>query len=267
MMKFILLLLAIPALSACAQQAARPATPLCSPEWAQWVEQRVQTSDGQGHGPDIGSDEWKSVVEFRLNIRGKASVPGRDTQAWCEYIDGIVKQGPSFSCEAVTPGSTEEMICNDAGLATQDRQLAEVYEQAQAKAADEHPPTLKASQRGWIKGRNECWKSADQRTCVREQYQLRTAELQARYRLVPARGPFAFSCNGNPANEVVITHFDTEPATLIAEYGDSVSLMYVQPSASGSRYEGRNESFWEHQGEATVRWGYKAPEMTCVIAQ
>jgi len=30
-----------------------------------------------------------------------------------------------------------------------------------------------------------------------------------------------------------------------------------------SAYEGRNEMFWEHQGEARIVWGYQAPEMTC----
>lgn len=50
---------------------------------------------------------------------------------------------------------------------------------------------------------------------------------------------------------------------MIAEHGDSVSLMYQQPSASGTRYQGRNESLWEHQGEASITWGYGAPEMHC----
>ncbi|MEJ2515462.1 MAG: hypothetical protein P8080_09905 [Gammaproteobacteria bacterium] len=27
---------------------------------------------------------------------------------------------------------------------------------------------------------------------------------------------------------------------------------------------GRNELFWEHQGTATVRWGFGADEMRCV---
>ncbi|MDP5290942.1 MliC family protein [Oceanimonas sp. CHS3-5] len=257
-MKRGLLLLIFAALPAWAQNV-----PLCSPEWAQWVEQKVQTGDGRGHGPDTGTDEWKSVVEFRLGIRGDAAVPARETQAWCEHIDALVKQGPSFSCKGVQPGSMEAMICNDAGLAARDRQLAGVYQRALAKAGNEQPPMLRAEQRGWIKGRNDCWKSEDQRACVRLQYELHTAELQARYRLVPARGPFRFACDGNPTNEVVVTFFDTQPSTLNAEYGDSVSLMYIQPSASGSRYEGRNESFWEHQGKATVRWGHDSPEMRC----
>jgi hypothetical protein len=39
--------------------------------------------------------------------------------------------------------------------------------------------------------------------------------------------------------------------------------MYQQAAASGARYVGRNESLWEHQGEAVIQWGYGAPELSC----
>jgi len=155
------------------------------------------------------------------------------------------------------------MVCKDADLSTLDRKLADVYGAAAAKATNEHPPMLKAEQRGWIKGRDECWKSDDPRTCVRDEYVHRIAELQARYRLVAFEGPIRFTCDGNPANEVVVNYFQTAPPTLIAERGDSVSFMTLQPSGSGSRYQGRNESFREHQGEASIVWGYGAAEMRC----
>lgn len=171
--------------------------------------------------------------------------------------------GPSFDCTGVEAGSIEALVCEDATLSALDRKLAEVYAAASAKAGNEHPPVLKAEQRGWIKGRNECWKSDDKRACVTDEYRRRIAELQARYRLLPATGPVAFTCDGNPANEVIVTFFETDPPTLIAERGDSVSLMYRQPSASGTKYQGRNESFWEHQGEARITWGYDVQEMRC----
>jgi membrane-bound inhibitor of C-type lysozyme len=98
---------------------------------------------------------------------------------------------------------------------------------------------------------------------VEEEYQRRIAELQARYRLVPGTGPVTYACDGNPANEVVVTFFKTDPPTMIAERGDSVSLMYLQPAASGAKYQGRNESFWEKGAEALVTWGYGAAEMRC----
>jgi uncharacterized protein len=171
----------------------------------------------------------------------------------------------SFDCGKAEAGSIEEMICKDGELSGLDEKMAEVYKEAQEKALNEHPPVLKAEQRGWIKGRDECWKSDDKRECVKESYVLRIAELQARYRLVPFKGPIFYMCNDQPANEVVATFFDTEPPTLIAERGDQTSFMVLQPSASGSKYQGRNETFWEKAGEAMVTWGYGSPEMRCKV--
>jgi len=170
---------------------------------------------------------------------------------------------PSFDCTKVEKGSAEAIVCEDAALAALDRKLAEVFAAASAKATNEHPPALKAEHRGWIRGRDDCWKDADQRACIEREYVRRIAELQARYRLVAMRGPVTFRCTGGTGGDVVMTYFETDPPTAIAEYGDSTSLMFAAPAASGAKYEGRNESFWEHQGEAKVRWGYEAPEMTC----
>ncbi|MFG0456778.1 MliC family protein [Shewanella mangrovisoli] len=177
----------------------------------------------------------------------------------------MAAEKPSFDCGKVQAGSIEELVCQDAGLTKLDLQLAEVYAQAADKAKNEQPPMLKAMQRGWVKGRNECWKSEDKRACIESSYQTRIAELQAQYRLVEMTGPIFYACDGNPANEVVVSYFKTEPATLIAERGDQTSLMFVQPSGSGAKYQGRNESLWEHHGEAKIVWGYEAPEMTCVV--
>lgn len=258
---------------------------LCSDAWYQSIDDEVSTSDGHGHGPDIGSDEWKSVIEFKLGIRGKPDVPDIKTRAWCSYVDKLVRasrmsltgdglpgaataaQGPSYACDKVEPGSIEAMICHDRELSTLDRKLSGVYRAASRKATNEHPPVLKAEQRGWIKGRNECWKSEDTRGCVLDEYLRRIAELQARYRLVPGKGPFSFICDGNPANEVVAMFFETDPPTLIAEHGDSVSLMYLQSGGSGTKYEGRNETLWEHRGEALITWGYGAAQMHCKKAK
>ncbi|ESQ13308.1 MAG: DUF1311 domain-containing protein [Thiohalocapsa sp. PB-PSB1] len=174
---------------------------------------------------------------------------------------------PSFACDQVEAGSVEQLICQDEGLSALDRQLAEVYTAALKKASNEHPPMLKARQRGWIKGRDECWKSDDQQGCVQDLYQRRIAELQARYRLVPSTGPVFYACDNHPANAIVVTFFASQPPVLIAERGDQSSLMYRQPSASGAKYQGRNESFWEHQGQAMVTWGSAGAEMHCIEKQ
>ncbi len=174
----------------------------------------------------------------------------------------VLAQGPSYDCKKAR-GSIEALVCADVELGALDRTLAVVYAGARRKAVNEHPPVLKAEQRGWIKGRNDCWKAGDKRQCVTESYRRRIAELQARYRLVPISASATFVCDGDPRSEILVNFFQTDPPSLIAERGDSVSLMYQQPAASGARYEGRNESLWEHQGEATVVWGYGAPDMRC----
>ena len=43
--------------------------PLCSDSWYRTIEEKVPTSDAQMHGPEIGSEEWKSVIEFKLGRR------------------------------------------------------------------------------------------------------------------------------------------------------------------------------------------------------
>ncbi|WP_428613257.1 MliC family protein [Shewanella sp.] len=185
-----------------------------------------------------------------------------DTKLINGVINGADNQ-PSFRCDNDQLSSMARLVCQDRTLATLDTQLAQVFQAASAKAVNEHPPLLKAEQRGWIKGRDECWKRDDKRQCVHNSYQMRIAELQARYRLIGPSAKVYYQCDGIAAKEVVVSYFATEPGTLIAEFGDSVSLMYHQPSGSGSRYVGRNESLWEHQGEARITWGYDAKPMNC----
>lgn len=171
--------------------------------------------------------------------------------------------GPSFDCATVRASSMADLVCRDEALARLDRTLAEVYAKASVLAKTQRPRRLAAEQRGWIKGRDDCWKSDPPRACVEDSYRRRIAELQARYRLVEGTGPVRYICDGSTANEVVAWFFETDPPTAMAEYGDATSLMFRQPAASGARYEGRNESLWEHPGEATIRWGFGAHDMRC----
>ncbi|BET59093.1 hypothetical protein [Geobacter sp. 60473] len=83
--------------TACAQAgggllSAPTTVVLCSAPWNQAIEASVPTGDGQGHGPDLGSEEWKSAIEFRLGVRGNPDVPDRAGDAWCGYIDRLVRE-------------------------------------------------------------------------------------------------------------------------------------------------------------------------------
>jgi hypothetical protein len=71
------------------EAAPRPEVPApCSNRLYAWIDSRIQSGDGMGHGPDIGSTEWKSVVEFRLGLRGDPQVPEIESNAWCGFIAG-----------------------------------------------------------------------------------------------------------------------------------------------------------------------------------
>ena len=61
------------------------------------VEQQIATGDGQGHGPDPGSAEWRSTVEFKLGIRDDPAVPPLDSNQWCHYINERFIKNPAKS--------------------------------------------------------------------------------------------------------------------------------------------------------------------------
>lgn len=63
----------------------------CTRQWYRLVEEKVATCDGQGHSPDLGSEEWQAVVEFKLGVHGHTSIPPRNTDDWCRSIDQLVR--------------------------------------------------------------------------------------------------------------------------------------------------------------------------------
>ena len=234
-------------------------TELCEPGWVAATEAKLAVTDRAGHGPDLGSAEWAEALTRRLGGHDK---PG--TKAWCDWVSQqlqVKPSGPAFDCKQVPAKSAEALICQHPQLSQLDLQLQQVFAQASVLAINEHPPQLKAEQRGWIKGRNDCWKDANEVACMQDAYQRRIAELQARYRLVSMRGPLHYQCGVSPADELVLSYFATQPATLIAERGDSVSLMFLQ--ANGTDYVGRNETLWPLPDGVRLQWGYEAPVLTC----
>jgi uncharacterized protein len=188
-------------------------------------------------------------------------------------------KGPAFDCSKAQ-GEVEQLVCEDEGLAALDGKLDEVYRTALAKARDGVPQLIRAEQRGWLKGRNECWKAkagspvyltaswqADGvRACVEGSYRIRTSELQATMQLVPSKGPVYFACEGNPANEIAATFFATDPPTARLERGDKTVTAWLVPTASGSKYEGQDVEFWTKGKVATVTWLGTQMECLSVLA-
>jgi uncharacterized protein YecT (DUF1311 family) len=173
-------------------------------------------------------------------------------------------EGPTFDC-AKAQGEVEKLICSDSSLAALDRKLAEVYKAATAKAKGKLGTQLREEQRGWVSGRNDCWKAKVQtwitatwtvdtvKDCVNAQYRLRTSELQALWRLVPPK-KVSYVCQNNPANEIVANFFETDPATIRLERGDRTVTMWQVGATSEGKYEGQNVGLVHQGNELKVSW-------------
>ena len=210
----------------------------------------------------------------RRTIGGLTAFMTLLASALAHGVDAQAK-GPTFDCSRAN-STVEKLICSDEGLAALDRQLDGVYKAALGKARDDVPAYLRTEQRGWVKGRDECWKAQGEgnpvylteswtatgvRECVEGEYRIRISELQVLYQLVPERKPVFFACNDNPANEVVATFFETDPPAARLERGDRTVVAWLVRSASGARYEGQNVTFWNKGNDAMVRW--LGDELTC----
>ncbi|WP_341679191.1 MliC family protein [Niveibacterium sp. SC-1] len=166
----------------------------------------------------------------------------------------------SIDCSKARPDSGDAMVCADESLSALDRTLADVYAQA-LQLSGPGRKTLLAEERGWIKGQGDCWKTADQQACLQRGYELRIAELQARYQLVMPSGAARYTCPGNKVFHAAF--YPTEPASALVTHGKETIFMTARPAASGARYEGPNANLWEHQGEAMIRWGANGTPQTC----
>jgi uncharacterized protein len=174
-------------------------------------------------------------------------------------------QGPAFNC-AKAQGEVEKLICGDAALAALDRQLNSVYMAAAAKATGKLATRLREDQRGWVKGRNDCWKANGQKTwitatwtvdtvkgCIEAQYRQRTSELQAVWRLVPGRS-ISYACQNNAANELVASFFETDPPTVRLERGDRTKTLWRVGAASAGPFEGQNVSLVQQGSDVKLDW-------------
>lgn len=186
-------------------------------------------------------------------------------------LSGPATSTPSFDCSRAS-SDVESLICNDAALAALDLRLAERYRQSLAAidaldaGRDSARNETRAMQRGWIKGRDDCWKAEDMRACVEAAYLTRDGELTALWVLQDPVTTAAYMCDGNPANEVVVFYFDTELPSIRLEYGDGIKTGFSVPAASGAKYAiAFGGTFWSKGDEAIFSW-VEGEEMSCTAA-
>ena len=183
----------------------------------------------------------------------------------------VAQDGPSFDC-AKAESSAEELVCADADLATLDRRVADRYVAALEvirgldSGAAEAEDDLRATQRGWIGGRDECWKAEDLRDCVAWSYQRREAELVTQWTLEDPVSTVEYLCEDQSAFAVMI--FETELPSLRIERGDRISTATLSPTGSGARYDAEFGAFLWMQGDEAI---YRSPdpdgvETTCRVA-
>ncbi|MCB2077912.1 MAG: MliC family protein [Novosphingobium sp.] len=168
---------------------------------------------------------------------------------------------PSFDCSRAD-GEAMEMVCSDADLAAMDRELDRLYKLAVATPDMDSARAneLKAMQRGWVKGRDECWKASDKRQCVMTSYAMRIHEIRQGYANArsddgagASLGPLAFACEGQDFG-VSATFVNTDPGAVALQWlENSLALAHV-PSGSGAKYEGT----WNDQEASLFTQGDEA---------
>ncbi len=183
----------------------------------------------------------------------------------CIPATGAPGAQPSFDC-ARAEGAVEELICSDAELAALDVKLSEAFDTALKRHELDNYEDPRPVQRGWIKGRNDCWKAEDMRQCVETEYTHRIAELQIAYGNLEVPGPVSYTCGD--FDLAVVFYRETDPPTAVLtpmgqhEGSDQVVAFRVR-AASGAMYEGPNAVFWEHHGEAKLTWFGK--DLSCTV--
>jgi uncharacterized protein len=166
---------------------------------------------------------------------------------------------PSFDC-AKANGEIEQLVCSNYALAAFDNRLAEVYAAELAKPGASKE--LAATQRGWLKGRDECWKAEDKLQCVTEEYMTRIAHLQINSPGQMAATPVAYDCNDKSAPFYMAFYGDLDNRPAVITLGNDQAIIFPLPSGSGAKYGRNGIEFWEHQGKASVDFYGKKLECT-----
>ncbi|WP_232829467.1 MliC family protein [Tropicimonas sp. IMCC34043] len=170
-------------------------------------------------------------------------------------VAAVVGAQPSFDCSAAE-SDAEKAVCATPSLAELDVELARVYNLAVngPHATPDRSQSLKETQRGWIKGRDACWKSSlGLETCVANEYAFRIDEIRAgnadaREGDGASLGPFAYECSGLDAG-LSATFVNTADPMVVLRWRDNALVLPIAISASGSRYasdiwEGGPTEFW-----------------------
>lgn len=168
---------------------------------------------------------------------------------------------PTYDC-GQADGSVEKLVCETPALAKLDQHLQSVYDNALQQFPDEDVKTLKTLQRGWIKGRNDCWKADDISGCVTLEYDRRITELQVKTGAFEVPAAVDFDCEDGTQLSVYFYSETNIPSAMI-NAGTDQFFAYQHRSGSGARYVARNETLWVKGNEAS--WQVMEDQTTCTV--
>ncbi len=166
------------------------------------------------------------------------------------YMPPDFELSPAFACDEAE-GTVESMICQDQELIELDLYLDELYQAALNIFPEEELASLVAFQRGWISGRNDCWKNEYIRRCVADEYLIRISELEVKtgHLMVPQAANFL--CADEHLLSVYFYSNAVRPLAVL-NMNQQQFFTWLTPSASGSRYMGQNITFWQKGNEAML---------------
>lgn len=181
---------------------------------------------------------------------------------------------PSFDCSKAQ-SSAEEAVCASDALAEMGLELARLYHAAVngPNMDAERLKTLKATQRGWIKGRDDCWKSdMGVEACTANEYAFRIYDLRQGYSDARAEdgaslGPFPYVCEG--LDVPLSAAFVNTAAPMVAlRWGENAAVLPLVEAGSGAKYASEAWfygplMFWSKGDEARFAVADGA-EMSCV---
>ena len=177
----------------------------------------------------------------------------------------LAQDGPSFDCAAAST-SAEELICSDPELAALDRRLQARFKAAVDAAEARLPaalPDLRAMQRGWVKGRDDCWKGRDLRDCVEFNYLRREVQLVAAWSLDEPVWIATYYCGEGP--EARVSFYETELPSVRIESGAETDVAVADPTAENARYRSDLGSTLLVDGDdAWLQW-LDGPEEACAL--
>lgn len=189
----------------------------------------------------------------------------------------VQAKSPSFDCSKAR-SSAEKLVCEDDELASLDLEVARLFELALdgKSMTSERRKLLIATQRGWVKGRDDCWKASNLRDCVFSNYVIRIHELRQGYADARgeddkgiSKGPLALTCRNFNAG-IAVTFIRINQPVAYMEWKDKSIIMRSALSGSGSRYTVKGEDgdyeLWIKGDSAT----YKMPgrkTMECMFSE